>query len=920
MLPGLKLRSGSRVLLMGASETRRSYRRMPLPVPFRLDVPCSTTTDRTEGGASPCVSRVRMGQQNERTALPVLAGILTLMLPLLFESHLTRAIADAPAEVAAVGNLPESWRISAADAAAAGLAGFPERIAEEDDFVTALAVVEARIDEVRAGLDELVDEGVADEVVVPYRERIERLENLRLLLQRRRTLLERWREVERAFEEQQALRSAFEERGLDREPPYSLLYLDQLRDDQQRLERDHEANQATIASLGDQLRRAGTELAAAQRARRVARDTWEKAADEVAREAAAEAFELTRLEEIVAGQRHAALDTQLEVARRQGEIHDARLALLADQIAVVERDVVFPEAMLEERLAELESRREQLEAELRTLRRTRNAHEGRLYDVRRALQEDVDEERRAALVEQAAVQEAWLEASSRSLDYLEQRLGNLAVQQRLWERRHALANDHPDVDPAAWLPDVRSRLAQLANERTLVETHLNTVRASQLDLLSRLEELAELVGEPEMLRSRLRALEQLETYSREYLASLARLHGLAERFETELAAEMRPASLGDWLGVLGEYASGAWEHELLVVQDRGIYVRDTVQAIVVFMMVMLLVTMARGLLKRRLLPRLVGSLERHQTLLRDVVVVVIRNTTRWFVVLLAFYAAMLLSGLAYGHLLEWLGAIVVVAIWLQVGWWAGAVLLRVLERTRIQKAQEDPSSVSGYGLLNFFGRVAIWSVVALSVLSYFEYPIAGLIGALGVGGIAVAFALQNILADIFNSMAIILDKPFRVGDFIIARDTLGVVEQIGIKTTRIRSLSGEQIVMTNTDVLGSRIRNYKRMFERRVVFGFGVVYQTPPEKLERIPSMIREIIEGLSKTRFDRAHFAKYGEFSLDFEIVYYVLDSDYGLYMDRQQAINLAIYRRFQAEGIAFAYPTQELIVKGKLEAAYPP
>jgi small-conductance mechanosensitive channel len=155
-----------------------------------------------------------------------------------------------------------------------------------------------------------------------------------------------------------------------------------------------------------------------------------------------------------------------------------------------------------------------------------------------------------------------------------------------------------------------------------------------------------------------------------------------------------------------------------------------------------------------------------------------------------------------------------------------------------------------------------------------------------------------------------LDRPFVIGDFIIVGEHLGTVEHIGIKTTRVRSLSGEQLVFSNADLLASRIRNYKRMFERRVVFSIGVVYQTPYEKLKKIPALIQEIIEGQEQVRFDRAHFREYAPYSLDFEIVYWVKDPDYNIYMNIQQAINLAIFQQFEKEGIEFAYPTQSLYI----------
>jgi len=180
----------------------------------------------------------------------------------------------------------------------------------------------------------------------------------------------------------------------------------------------------------------------------------------------------------------------------------------------------------------------------------------------------------------------------------------------------------------------------------------------------------------------------------------------------------------------------------------------------------------------------------------------------------------------------------------------------------------------------------------------------------------VALALQNVLGDLLASLSIALDQPFVIGDFLIVGDHMGSVEYVGIKSTRLRSLTGEQIVMSNADLLSSRVRNYGRMYERRIVFSLGVAYETPREKLQRIPPLLREIIEARDGVRFDRAHFAKYGDFSLDFEIVYYVQSPDYGRYMDAQQAINFRILEEFENLGVQFAYPTQTLWVAGTVAA----
>lgn len=213
--------------------------------------------------------------------------------------------------------------------------------------------------------------------------------------------------------------------------------------------------------------------------------------------------------------------------------------------------------------------------------------------------------------------------------------------------------------------------------------------------------------------------------------------------------------------------------------------------------------------------------------------------------------------------------------------------------------------------LAFVAKFVIYSIVLLVALDNVPgVEITTLIASLGIGGVAVALAVQNILGDLFASLSISLDKPFVIGDFITVGDDAGQVEQIGLKTTRLRSISGEQLIFSNSDLLNSRVRNYKRMQERRIVFSFGVVYSTPAAQLEEIPRRVQEIIEQQENARFDRAHFKSFGNSSLDYEVVYYVLSNDYALYMTIQQAINLALYRLFQEQEIEFAFPTRTVYV----------
>ncbi|MFP6626804.1 MAG: mechanosensitive ion channel family protein [Deltaproteobacteria bacterium] len=218
---------------------------------------------------------------------------------------------------------------------------------------------------------------------------------------------------------------------------------------------------------------------------------------------------------------------------------------------------------------------------------------------------------------------------------------------------------------------------------------------------------------------------------------------------------------------------------------------------------------------------------------------------------------------------------------------------------------------TGYGALGFLARLALWSVLLLMALDNLGIEVRTLVAGLGVGGIAIALAVQSILGDVFCSLSIILDKPFEIGDFIIVGEQRGTVEHIGIKTTRLLSLRGEQIVFANSDLVNSRIQNFKRMDERRILTSFGVTYQTTSDKLESIPGLVTGVLERVDMARLDRIHFQSYGDSSLVFELVYYVGSSDYADYMNVQQEINLELFRTFEREKIEFAYPTQTLYLR---------
>jgi small-conductance mechanosensitive channel len=227
------------------------------------------------------------------------------------------------------------------------------------------------------------------------------------------------------------------------------------------------------------------------------------------------------------------------------------------------------------------------------------------------------------------------------------------------------------------------------------------------------------------------------------------------------------------------------------------------------------------------------------------------------------------------------------------------------------KKESNATRITAIRGVETFLRIVIWVIALIVLLDNLGIQVSALVAGLGIGGIAVALAAQNLLGDLFSYFIIFFDHPFEIGDFIIIDNFLGTIESIGIKTTRIRSLGGEEIIFSNTDLVNSRLRNYKRMRKRRVLFKFAVIYQTTLEKLKEIPAIVTEIIQQINGATLDRVHFAAFGDFSLDFEVVYYVNSSDYNRYMDVQQEIYFRIKEEFEKRGIEFAYPTQTLFLE---------
>jgi small-conductance mechanosensitive channel len=306
-----------------------------------------------------------------------------------------------------------------------------------------------------------------------------------------------------------------------------------------------------------------------------------------------------------------------------------------------------------------------------------------------------------------------------------------------------------------------------------------------------------------------------------------------------------------------------------------------------------------------LIRRMSALAQQTETYWDDILAGVLRSTKGMFY----FVVAVLVMATVLVFPPDWelmVRRVAAVALVVQGGFWAAAALAGWLAGYRRTRVADDPAAATTVTAMGFVGRMVLWTIVVLLALDNMGVNVTALVAGLGVGGIAVALAAQNILGDLFASMSIVLDKPFVLGDFIVVNEYMGTVEYVGLKTTRLRSLTGEQLVFSNNDLLQSRVRNYGRMKERRIQFGVGVVYETSREKLSAIPGMLKEAVEAQEPARFDRAHLKAFGASSLDFEVVYFVKVPDYTKYMDVQQAINLRILERFEAEKIEFAYPTQ--------------
>jgi small-conductance mechanosensitive channel len=332
--------------------------------------------------------------------------------------------------------------------------------------------------------------------------------------------------------------------------------------------------------------------------------------------------------------------------------------------------------------------------------------------------------------------------------------------------------------------------------------------------------------------------------------------------------------------------------------------QNTIKEYLISLALIVLFFFAFKILKNYLIKKIYNLSKKTKIEIDDLIIKVIKNIDIKFYLFLAFYLGT--KNLILGNLLNKILYLILTA-WIT---YLIIILAQEIINHFFQKKIKKESGNTSQALktINVIVRSILWVIGSLFMLSNMGINVSSAMAGLGIGGITIALALQNILSDLFSSFAIYFDKPFEVGDFISTGNQSGTVSKIGIKSTRLEALQGEEIIISNQELTKNRIQNFKKLKRRRIVSHVGVTYSTNNQKLEKIKEIVKNIIDKIEKVEFSRCHFSKFQDSSLEFEIVYYIDSNDYGLYMDAQEKINLEIKKVFEKEKIEMAFPTQTI------------
>jgi small-conductance mechanosensitive channel len=584
---------------------------------------------------------------------------------------------------------------------------------------------------------------------------------------------------------------------------------------------------------------------------------------------------------------------KLAVAEAAVELLNRRLILMADR-------VTFSGQELDDRLQQIEKEELELKRELKRMDAQQIAGESRLHDARQRLA-NAPLNRLGELSEEVEARRLAKESLEAKMSGLSRRVELLRMWKTAWQRRHAVINGiGRPVEWVAWKEEAADAMATLEHDRRAVILLLQDWKKQSITIENKVSNSERESGSSvRWLEQQLQSVQSLVDHLRDQDAYLEKTRALLKKVVES---------------VNGRTEHRSW-HELvelvLDTQLNGNRVRDWGLALMSVWGLFSVLVLVRNFL--------IGALQRYLERRRNALVgeffAGVRQTRTLVLLMISVYASTLLLDLE-PVVSGFIRRLTIVAVIFQVATWVSYLLSVWVFDYLGRKTKRDQTSLGVLSIFNSLSQLAIWSLALLLALQSFDVDVTALAAGLGIGGVAVALALQRILGDLLSSLSIAFDKPFVNGDFIIFDDLLGTVEHIGIKTTRIRSLHGEQIICGNSDLLNTRIRNFKRMKERRVAFEIRIVYHTPYEKLVKVPTLLRNAVEAQANVRFDRAHFKAYGEFALEFEVVYYVLSADYNDYMNVQQAINLMIYESFEKEGIQFALPVRSLYLQSVPQA----
>jgi len=351
-----------------------------------------------------------------------------------------------------------------------------------------------------------------------------------------------------------------------------------------------------------------------------------------------------------------------------------------------------------------------------------------------------------------------------------------------------------------------------------------------------------------------------------------------------------------------------------MVHDLPFFGLVDIRPYVVAAVIFIGLTLLFKLLQMVIIARLRTLSKKTSTDIDDVLIDAVSDIRAWAYTIVAFYVALMFLALP-----GWLDTALTTLFLFTIAWQGIEFAVKLIDygaKRMLAKDEDgdgvvDPNAATATDMVTLIARIVLWAFGGIFVLSNLGIEVTSLIAGLGIGGIAIAFALQGILSDLFASFSIYFDKPFRIGDFIVIGSDMGTVEKIGIKSTRLRTLQGEELVVSNAELTTARVQNFKKMEQRRIVAQFGVTYETNQERLREIPGVVKRIFEDLTQARLDRAHFSSFGDFALIFEVVYFVETSDYTEFMNIQQDFNFTLMERFAELGIEFAYPTQVVYTK---------